>query len=90
MMLADISPVCLLSLHACTYPYLRIQIGAPGVGIYSTVLNGGYAKYSGTSMATPHVSGAAALVLVSVARQRQAHAKFPRGQLNQTCTGCLP
>ncbi len=45
-----------------------IDIGAPGSGIWSTVpksskgkVVSGYASYSGTSMATPHVSGAAAL-----------------------------
>ncbi len=38
-------------------------IGAPGVSIYSTWLNSGYNTISGTSMATPHVSGAAALYL---------------------------
>jgi subtilisin family serine protease len=42
-----------------------VDIGAPGSAIYSTVptKNGssGYASYSGTSMATPHVTGAAAL-----------------------------
>ena len=45
-----------------------VDIGAPGSGIYSTVpksskgkIISGYASYSGTSMATPHVSGAAAL-----------------------------
>ncbi|MDP9348515.1 MAG: S8 family serine peptidase [Gemmatimonadota bacterium] len=45
-----------------------IDIGAPGSSIYSTVpksskgkIVSGYASYSGTSMATPHVSGAAAL-----------------------------
>jgi subtilisin family serine protease len=37
-----------------------VDIGAPGSGIYST-LPGGYGSYSGTSMATPHVTGAAAL-----------------------------
>jgi hypothetical protein len=35
---------------------------APGVGILSTYLNGQYAYMSGTSMATPVVSGAAALI----------------------------
>ena len=30
---------------------------APGVGICSTSLNGGYASYSGTSMAAPHAVG---------------------------------
>lgn len=33
---------------------------APGVDIYSTYLNNGYRRLSGTSMATPHVAGAAA------------------------------
>src|SRR5262245_29609022 len=40
-----------------------VDLGAPGTNILSTVPNGGFAVFSGTSMATPHVSGAAALVL---------------------------
>ena len=37
-------------------------VTAPGVRIYSAAPGGGYAIYSGTSMATPHVAGIAGLL----------------------------
>jgi subtilisin family serine protease len=44
------------------YGAISVDLGAPGVGILSTTPNNSYASYSGTSMATPHTSGAATLI----------------------------
>jgi subtilisin family serine protease/uncharacterized membrane protein len=45
------------------YGASSVHLGAPGLDILSTTPNNTYLSASGTSMATPHVSGAAALLL---------------------------
>lgn len=53
----------------------RVKVAAPGVNVYSTHLGGIYEYLSGTSMATPHVSGVAALIW----------SRFPNMTRDQVC-----
>ncbi|RWZ58623.1 peptidase S8 [Halobacillus fulvus] len=56
-----------------------VDVTAPGVDIVSTVLRGKYDSYSGTSMASPHVAGLAALL----ASQGRSHTEI-RTAIEQT------
>lgn len=61
----------------------QVEIAAPGVNVNSTWNNGAYRSISGTSMATPHVSGVAALVW---SHYPQCSNNQIRAALNKTAT----
>lgn len=58
-----------------------VDLGAPGSGIWSSVPSNSYASYSGTSMATPHVTGALALY-ASIQTQRPTAAALKKAILD--------
>lgn len=63
------------------------EIAAPGYNIFSTVLNSKYNYMSGTSMAAPVVSAAAAVILGSIDRSKITDpVKYVYGQLTQATT----
>jgi subtilisin family serine protease len=49
----------------------QVEWAAPGVGIYSTYLNNGYASLSGTSMACPFITGVILLMLAKHKKQEE-------------------
>ena len=51
-----------------------LDISAPGVNIYSSILGNLYATWSGTSMATPMITGVVALM-------KNAHPLYTQGQV---------
>lgn len=57
------------------------ELTAPGVDIYSTLPNNRYAKWSGTSMAAPCVSAAAAIIRSNYSDKDMYSARFIMGQL---------
>lgn len=69
-----------------------VEVAAPGVEILSTVPEGGYANASGTSMASPHAAGAAAILAAQDKPESKADVEaisetiIEEGNLNWTDT----
>ena len=57
------------------YGINNIDIGAPGTSIYSTIPNNRYANMTGTSMATPQVSGTIALMYAALPEEMMQDCK---------------
>lgn len=57
------------------------EVVAPGVNIYSTLPNGRYATWNGTSMATPMVSAEAAILRSSLKDKSTYSSRYIMGQL---------
>ena len=74
------------------YGATTVDLGAPGVGVWSTTAFNTYSSYNGTSMATPHVTGGAALyastrsgVTAATIKAAILNSAVPTASLNGKC-----
>lgn len=67
-----------------------VDLAAPGTDIYSTVPGGKYDLMTGTSMACPHVSGAAALIVSYFGGQGFTNEMLKERLLNGRNTSAIP
>jgi subtilisin family serine protease len=70
-----------VSTNPVNSPGKAIDLLLPGVSIYSCYMNGGYATMSGTSMASPHAAGLAALYIAEKGRATNAAGVYAIRQL---------
>jgi subtilisin family serine protease len=69
--------------------YLKPDLSAPGVAIYSTVPGKAWKSFSGTSMAAPHVAGAIALLLSATSIKKKEKGAYRAFTLQDIICGSV-